>query len=205
MPVRKTKTIQRVEPREPSQDRSRQKVELMLDAAVRILDKEGLKGLTTNAIAARAGVSIGTLYQFFPNKEAILDALAGRELTAMASRVMAAMQDRALTSTQQRVAALVQAVALTYGQRHEAHRLVMAHSLSRGGNRLAPLLSRLRSLLSAERSFGAIATALNPSDSFVLAHAFAGVLRAMTAEREEAPPQAEIERSLTSLVVRFIG
>ena len=205
MPPAKAQESQRVNPREPRQERSRQKVELMLEAAIRILEKEGLEGLTTNAIAARAGVSIGTLYQYFPNKEAILDDLADRELRGMSGRVMAAMQNPLLETTQDRVAALVRAVADTYGQRHDAHRLVMAHSLSRGGNRMAPLLTRLRSYLSGERSIGAIRATLDPADAFVLSHAFTGALRAMITDNDDAPAQADIERSLTRLVVRFMS
>jgi AcrR family transcriptional regulator len=196
MPAPKIKEIQRVEPRTPRQERSRQKVELMLEAAVRILEKDGMEGLTTNAIAAKAGVCIGTLYQ---------DALADYELKAMSGRVMATMQDPALETTQDRVAALVHAVAATYGQRHAAHRLVMAHSLSRGTNRMAPLLSRLRAHLSSERSAGAIRAALDPADAFVLSHAFTGALRAMITDSDNAPAQADIERSLTRLVVRFLS
>ena len=177
----------------------------MLEAAVRILDRDGLEGLTTNAIAARAGVSIGTLYQYFPNKETILDALADRELAGLSARVRAAMEDPALASTSARIAALVGAVALSYGRRHEAHRLVMAHSLSRGGDRLAPLLRHLRSHLAAERSSGAIVAAIDPADAFVLAHAFAGVLRAMITDSIGTPPQAELERALTRMVIRFLG
>jgi AcrR family transcriptional regulator len=177
----------------------------MLEAAIRILEKDGIEGLTTNAIAAKAGVSIGTLYQYFPNKETILDALADHELRAMAGRVMATMQDPALETTQDRVAALVHAVAATYGQRQAAHRLVMTHSLSRGTNRMAPLLSRLRSHLSSERATGAIRAALDPADAFVLSHAFTGTLRAMITDSDDAPAQADIERSLTRLVVRFLS
>lgn len=47
----------------------------VLDAATRILDEEGLAGLNTNAVARRAGVSVGSLYQYFPGKEAITAAL----------------------------------------------------------------------------------------------------------------------------------
>lgn len=201
----KDKENQRVEPRKPRQERSRYKVELILEATLRLLEKQGLDGLTTNAVAAAAGVSIGTLYQYFPNKDAILDRLADREMAEMSTRVMAVMEDAAIATAQTRIAAIVRAVAASYGRRHRAHRLVMAHSLARGGNRLAPLLHRLRAHLSSERASGAITAPIRAADAFVLAHAFAGVLRAMINEGENAPPQDEIEQALARLVVSFLG
>lgn len=55
--------------------RSRETVEVILEAAARVLAAEGFEGATTNAIAQRAGVSIGSLYQYFPNKAALVRAL----------------------------------------------------------------------------------------------------------------------------------
>lgn len=56
----------------PAQARSRATVDAIIEAATYILTKTGWDGLTTNAIAERAGVNIGSLYQFFPNKEAVI-------------------------------------------------------------------------------------------------------------------------------------
>ena len=50
-----------------------------LDAAARILEERGLEGYTTNAVAELAGISIGSLYQYFPNKDAITRALIAHE------------------------------------------------------------------------------------------------------------------------------
>jgi AcrR family transcriptional regulator len=59
----------------PQQDRSRITVEAILEATARILTEDGYDKANTNLIAERAGVSIGSLYQYFPNKESLMAAL----------------------------------------------------------------------------------------------------------------------------------
>jgi AcrR family transcriptional regulator len=61
--------------RVPTQARSRERLARILDAAGRAFDEAGVEAATMEAIADRAGTSVGSLYQFFPNKEAIFDAL----------------------------------------------------------------------------------------------------------------------------------
>jgi AcrR family transcriptional regulator len=68
-----------VQPRkEPRQSRARATVDAILFAAAHILKIEGFAHATTNRIAEKAGVSVGSLYQYFPNKEAIVAALRER-------------------------------------------------------------------------------------------------------------------------------
>jgi AcrR family transcriptional regulator len=62
----------------PRQERGRERVDKILDAAAIVIAEIGVDAMTTNAIAARADTSVGSLYQFFPNKEAIVEALAAR-------------------------------------------------------------------------------------------------------------------------------
>jgi AcrR family transcriptional regulator len=64
----------------PRQARSRLTVEALLDAAAQVFERHGYAAGTTNRIAERAGVSIGSLYQYYPNKDAILVALVQRHL-----------------------------------------------------------------------------------------------------------------------------
>jgi AcrR family transcriptional regulator len=59
----------------PRQTRSQATVDTLLEATARVLVKQGFDGLTTNAVASAAGISIGSLYQYFPNKEALVAAL----------------------------------------------------------------------------------------------------------------------------------
>lgn len=70
------------------QDRSRSMIDALLEATARIVSQAGLDRATTNRIADVAGVSIGSLYQYFPGKEALLAALIERE----AQRDLAAMR-----------------------------------------------------------------------------------------------------------------
>lgn len=76
----------------PSQPRSAQTVEAILTAAAHILEREGLEGYTTNAIAAKAGVSIGSLYQYFPTKDAVTVALIEREMAGVVDEATRALR-----------------------------------------------------------------------------------------------------------------
>lgn len=64
--------------KKPKQARSRETVETLVEATTRILERDGLEGLTTNRVAEVAGVSIGSLYQYFPNKEALVEEVRSR-------------------------------------------------------------------------------------------------------------------------------
>jgi len=74
--------------KQPRQARSRATVTAILEATIRILDREGADAATTTRIAEVAGISIGTLYQYFSHRDAILDALQDREF----DRAMELMQ-----------------------------------------------------------------------------------------------------------------
>jgi AcrR family transcriptional regulator len=75
-----------------SQKRSRAMVETLLDATARVLVKEGYDRASTNRIAVVAGVSVGSLYQYFPNKEALVAALVARHNREMLDLIREAMK-----------------------------------------------------------------------------------------------------------------
>jgi AcrR family transcriptional regulator len=68
----------------PKQERSQATVEAILTATTRILTEQGYAQFTTNRVAELAGVSVGSLYQYFPNKEALIVALMEHHTNAMA-------------------------------------------------------------------------------------------------------------------------
>jgi AcrR family transcriptional regulator len=82
---------QRTRPRkQPRQARAQHTVNAIVEASARILEEQGHGGFTTNAVAELAGASIGTLYQYFPDKDALLGALIARETSRLVEEVEAA-------------------------------------------------------------------------------------------------------------------
>lgn len=69
--------------KEPRQERSRATVDAILTAAAEVFERSGYDRTTTDAIAERAGVSVGTLYQYFPTKDALLRKLVERHIAAI--------------------------------------------------------------------------------------------------------------------------
>ncbi len=70
-------------PRQPSQARGRQRVGVLLDACARLISEHGESSLTMHRLAGEARTSIGSLYHFFPDKNAVLNALSQRHLEAL--------------------------------------------------------------------------------------------------------------------------
>ena len=115
----------------PSQPRSAHTVAAILEGAAHILEDLGLAGYTTNAIAARAGVSIGSLYQYFPSKDAVTLALIERE---MAEVVHDATRALLLDDTDTALHQLIEVAV-----RHQLRRPVLAAVLDYEQNRLSAL------------------------------------------------------------------
>ncbi len=89
--IAKRKTEMRKEPR---QERSRATVDAVIHAAARILSDHGWAGFTTNRVAETAGVSIGSLYQYFPDKVSIVEAVRHRHLEDCLSIMKSIAQKR---------------------------------------------------------------------------------------------------------------
>jgi AcrR family transcriptional regulator len=101
--------------RSPRQERGRQRVALLLDTAEELFGEVGYEAATTNQIAARAGVPIGSLYQFFPNKEAIVSAVAARYQEAAGATLDAALGPEAAALPAGELAERVLGAMVTFG------------------------------------------------------------------------------------------
>ena len=84
--------------RQPVQERSRQTVARILDAADTLIDEGGVEAVTTRAVADRAGVNYPSLYRFFADRDEILDQLVTHHLAALDARAVAAERTWQITS-----------------------------------------------------------------------------------------------------------
>jgi AcrR family transcriptional regulator len=110
----------------PQQARSRVTTDAILDAAAHILGERGWTGLTTNGVAEVAGVSIGSLYQYFPNKLALIEAVRRRHFDDVLGVLRAAADESRPRS--RRIAALVDGMIAVHSRYPAAHRVLLEES-----------------------------------------------------------------------------
>lgn len=134
---RQVKTTPRKRPR---QQRSRATVETVLEATARVLVRRGFDGLTTNAVAETAGISIGSLYQYFPNKEALVAALIEKHLEDMSAALLSELTRVAALPMAQAVRAVIELTIQAHAIEPELHQ-VLTEQVPRIGR-----LARIREL-----------------------------------------------------------
>ena len=110
----------------PGQARSLETVSVILEASARILESDGLQGFNTNAIAVRAGVSIGSIYQYFPNKDAIALALISNFEEVLHDAVLKAVQAGRGRPLKHRLRLLVRALVTVHYRRSRLNRVLEA-------------------------------------------------------------------------------
>jgi AcrR family transcriptional regulator len=126
--------------KQPSQQRSKDTVDAILDATTRVLKQVGFDGLTTNAVAERAGVSIGSVYQYFPNKEALVSALIDRHVHEMNAAVLGELARVATMPVAQAARAVIELTLSAHAIDPALHR-VLTEQVPRIGK-----LAKLREL-----------------------------------------------------------
>lgn len=107
----------------PQQARSRATIDAILQAAAHILGERGWEGLTTNAVAEAAGVSIGSLYQYFPHKLALVEAVRRRHFDDVLAVLHAAADSRLPRA--RRIAVLIDGMIGVHGRYPSAHRVLL--------------------------------------------------------------------------------
>jgi AcrR family transcriptional regulator len=118
--------------KEASQERSRATVDALVEATARILVREGFDNASTNHIAEVAGVSVGSLYQYFPGKEALVAAVIERHNREIMQTVRAELAEIATHPLEQGVRELVAVAVKAHRVDPKLHR-VLAEQIPRVG------------------------------------------------------------------------
>jgi AcrR family transcriptional regulator len=191
----------------PVQDRSIQTVETLLESAAQVLEKEGGARFTTNRVAEIAGFSIGTLYQYFPSKDAIVEALIRRECIRVESMMRKALQDVDANNLDILIRKIVQIMISALGGKFRARRILIVQAMRLGlGPAVSILLTTIeKTLLDTlkEKNRHQIRP-MSEAASFVFSRALAGAIRAAVLEENSFLRTREFEDELVRLALGFI-
>ena len=193
----------------PKQERARRTVEAIVEATAQILQCDGSRvPLTTNHIARRAGVGISSLYQYFRNKEAILLALAKREMASHRDVVVSALAASPSRDSSDPARASVRALIAGSAQRHKARRIAMESVIAQGlGAEIEPPMREVTRALGehAKRLAPEFHGALSDVSLFVLSRAVQGVIGAALRDAPELTESPELETALLRLFRGYLA
>ncbi len=167
----------------------------IIEAAARILENEGSEALTTNRIAERAGVSIGSLYQYFPNKQAVLVALLRREWGVLLADVL-----RVAESHQPPREALLRLIDVAIAHQFARPKLALELEHLEQTLALGPEMEALATRLAKEIA-GSV-QAYDPASGIAAAEDVVTICRALTnaaalkGERDVAVIRRRVERAV---------
>lgn len=204
--VTKRSKVSQFQRRTPTRAGSRDTIELIFEATARILASDGRAGLNTNRIAEVAGVSIGGIYGYFPNKDAILLAMARRELDHVRDRVLAALKPGAAAADVHPVRRAIRALIKGYGTRSKVRRILMETLFANGGSEdMARPIYEIAEIVLAHSGDILPKGAAAPSHIglFVLTRAVDGVIRTATYEGVDFLNSSEFEDELMHLVMGY--
>jgi len=191
----------------PRQARARATVTAILDATEQQLVAHGYDGTNTNNIARRAGVSVGTLYQYFPNKEAVVLAVAERHAERLADLLVQHLTRAQDASLPDACAAFVRALLQAHALAPELHSLLIEQVPRIAGT--SPLRSYDEMFEAQVRAFLVERRAeIDPPDLdlavFILVHAVQAVTHAAVLMRPDALADEALAEAVTALILRFL-
>jgi AcrR family transcriptional regulator len=200
-------TLATIPRKEPKQARARATREAILAAAAQILVQEGLEAATTNYIAQRAGVSIGSLYQYFPSKEAVIFALVERHVQKMQRQLEETIAEHGAAPLEEIVPTYVKAMLAAHRVEPRLHR-VFSEQLPKLAGRDALMRwseeteRMIRDVLHVHRH------RLRPSDlemaAFVLLHAVEAITHSSVILRPRYLEREALADEISELIMRYL-
>lgn len=191
----------------PQQDRSKVTVEAILIATARILTQEGYDRASTNRIAELAGVSIGSLYQYFPNKEALVAALVEQHTNEMVALVEAKLQNLFNAPIEVALPELVKAAIEAHAVNPQLHKVL---------NEEVPRCGRLHQVANAEEQINAMLRVyleqwrdrIQPQNLdltvFILGRTVESLTHAAVIECPQLLSDGQLEQEITTLLLAYL-
>jgi len=195
--------------RKPTQARARATMDMIFEATARIIERDGIAALNTNRIAERAGISIGSLYEYFPNKDAILIAMARQRLAEDERLVRQALAGPDADQNVSLARRAIHALVALHEHRPKVRRAIMAVHLAHGFGseharpvqEIAELIVQRNTRLLGDKT----AAVLDHASLFVITRAVIGVIRAAFEERSLLPGTTSLEDELVRLVEAYLA
>jgi AcrR family transcriptional regulator len=192
--------------RRPTQRRAVETVEAVLDATVRLLKRSGSGSITTNKIAELAGVSIGSLYQYFPNRGAIFQALHERHIDQIDRMIQDIVVEHAGAPLKDLIRAIIEAMVKSHAVDPALHELLMKEVPHRAGGTI-DFARRLHGLFLLAISSRAqeLKRGRNPDAMvFVVAHMIDALSHGAALRRPPALSPSEAQQEAVRAIMAYL-
>lgn len=192
----------------PRQSRSRALVEAILEATARVLSERGYAGTNTNVVAEVAGVSVGSVYQYFPNKDSLIAALHERHALQMNTAMESSLADTRPLDLRGRLTALVQAWLAAHRVDPELHRVLekdfpFFDAPPTESQADQSIRNRIRQLLEEHRS------EVGPHDldlaTWVVMQCLESLIHGATIPPGVPYPPEQVEQAIVGLLCGYLG
>jgi AcrR family transcriptional regulator len=193
--------------KKPRQQRSQDTVECILDATARVLCSTGYDRASTNRVALAAGVSVGSLYQYFPSKEALVAALVERHVEQMTSLVKGKLAEVSAAPLDVAVRTMIESMFAAHAVDPRLHKVLIEQ---------VPRIGKLERVVGVEREVEvlvAIFLAARKDEirrsqleaaAFVVCNVVEAVTHAAVLAELKEPRRSEVAVELTDMVLRFL-
>jgi len=203
--VRRIRTSPR---KEPSQERSRVTYDAIVAATARVLVKDGYDALSTNRVAREAGVSVGSLYQYFPGKEALVAAVMEQHAARMQAHIEERLANVGAAGPLEVATELIRAMLEAQRKEPRLHR-ALAEQVPRIGvlRRQHELYGRYEHLIAAwmESNREHVEVRDIETAAFVLVAAVEGLVNRVQLDRPELVASGKIEEHILRLALAYVS
>ena len=193
--------------KEPRQARSQATVDALLTATARVLVRDGYDRASTNRVAETAGVSVGSLYQYFPTKEALVAALIDRHMTQMTALLETNIDDLRDAPLAVATRALVNLMLAAHAQNPRLHKIFTEQvprmgKMSRFYEIERKMAERLRAFLDGHES--ELRTKNLDLSVFIVVCVVEALTHMTVVDHPGRFDEEELAEEITSLVLRYV-